>query len=104
MSVKPKTGPRKGPLQGVASTVLSTPLRNAASGPSWVCIAPALAPIKPGIGSSHTPRKESAKANTIAAIAMLNRDEVNCSPQARFEPARPMFAATLAVARRKKTA
>jgi hypothetical protein len=60
--------------------------------------------MKPGIGSSQTPRKESAKANTIAAIAILNRDDVNCSPQARFDPARPMFAATLAVASRKNTA
>ena len=102
--MKPNTGPRNGPLQGVARTVLNTPLRNAPNGPSFDCRCPAFSPMKPGIGSSHTPRNDSAKANTIAAIVMLKVDDVNCSPQARLRLPKPTFAATLAVARAKNTA
>ena len=104
VSVNPKTGPRNGPLQGVARTVLSTPLRNEPVGPSCVCTLPAVEPINPGIGSSHTPRNDKAKLKTIADIVMLKPEEVNCSPHARLFPASPRFAATLAVARTKKTA
>ena len=103
-SVKPNTGPRNGPLHGVASTVLNAPFRKDPSGPSCECTRPADSPINPGMGNSHTPRNESAKANTIAAIIMLNREDVNCSPHARFSLPRPMLAATLAVASTKNTA
>jgi len=60
--------------------------------------------MKPGIGSSHTPRNENANANTTPHIATLNFHDVNCSPQARLLSASPTLAATLNVASTKNTA
>ena len=84
-SVKPNTGPRNGPLHGVASSVVKMPLKNAPAGPSCCCsLLDELDWAKPGIGTSHTPRKLRANANTTTTIATLNQVYVNCCPQPRF--------------------
>src|SRR3954447_21516487 len=73
-----------GAVHGVASTVVTTPFKNAPSGPSFDaadCTEPL--PKKPGIGTSQTPSKLSAMANTTAAIVTLNDVLPNWPPQVR---------------------
>ena len=74
----------KGAVHGVASTVVTTPLRNAPSGPSFAAADwTEPLPKKPGIGTSHTPSRLSAIANTTAAIVTLNAVLPNWPPQER---------------------
>ena len=71
-----------GAVHGVASTVVTTPLKNAPSGPFLRGgRLHSAAAEEAGIGTSHTPSRLSAIANTTAAIVTLNAVLPNWPPQ-----------------------
>ena len=73
-----------GAVQGVARTVVTTPFKKAPSGPSFAAADwTEPLPKKPGIGTSQTPSRLSAIANTTAAIVTLNEVLPNWPPQER---------------------
>ena len=86
VKAKPSAGARNGAVHGVASTVASTPLKNAPPAPSRPATEPAAAPTEPS-DTSNNPNRFSATSRMSTVNNTTNCGLDICMPQLANAPA-----------------